>query len=586
MKHYISRKMFLRILRPSLIAAVTLSLSDIADALVIGNNMGRNGLAAVGLITPLYLFLNFAGYAFSTGGCVTHSRFAAEGRDAEALCHFKTLVVMALGEGLLMAAGGNLLMHPLLDLLGADEGGTVLYTLCEQYARPLVTAIPVFLLNYVLYDFVRCDDNAPLASFGFSAGCIIDLGLNIWFVIGLGLGIRGLIIATIIAQAVSVMILSTHLLGSRGILKIRFLIHAKLCPVRTVRRSVRTGLSSSIRFVFQLLFLLLGNRLLLRAGKAGLIDGGLYVAVFDLVMNVSYVLYGVYQAFSDTMQPLASTFSAEHDRDNLRFLIRIAVGTGLAAGTLCAAAAAVLAGQVSGLFGLAEKEALTVSVPAIRLFCLSTPAAGILIIMTGFFQSTGHIRLSGTVTMFRTAVFLLPVTLLAGMFFPERFWWLFVIADGLSMLAMLILSRLPAFRRQSIRVPVYSAAMDNHNHELKRVLDGVAAFCEQTHTPERETVIIRLAVEELCMVTMERAFSGKPDEYIQLTLAREMNGDYTLHIRNSAPFFNPLDLNMAKISREMQDELMDSIGVMMVREKVKSLRFRHYQGFNLMTVVI
>ena len=42
---------------------------------------------------------------------------------------------------------------------------------CEAYARPLVTAAPVFLLNYLLYDFVRCDDDPDLASLGFSLGC-------------------------------------------------------------------------------------------------------------------------------------------------------------------------------------------------------------------------------------------------------------------------------------------------------------------------------------------------------------------------------------------------------------------------------
>ena len=148
------------------------------------------------------------------------------------------------------------------------------------------------------------------------------------------------------------------------------------------------------------------------------------------------------------------------------------------------------------------------------------------------------------------------------------------------------MSRLPVFRKSGTKVPVFSTVMDNDNHELQRVLEETAAFCAQEHASERETMLIRLAVEELCMVTIGKAFSGKPDEYIQLTLAHETNGDYTLYIRNSAPLFNPLDLRMEKLSREKQEELLDSIGVMMVREKVKNLRFRHYQGFNLMTVVI
>ena len=79
-KHYICRKMFLRILWPSLISSVALAIADVADALVIGNRMGESGLAAIGIVTPLYMILNLMGYGFSIGGCVTYSRLAAEGR--------------------------------------------------------------------------------------------------------------------------------------------------------------------------------------------------------------------------------------------------------------------------------------------------------------------------------------------------------------------------------------------------------------------------------------------------------------------------------------------------------------------------
>ena len=133
---------------------------------------------------------------------------------------------------------------------------------------------------------------------------------------------------------------------------------------------------------------------------------------------------------------------------------------------------------------------------------------------------------------------------------------------------------------------VFTATMDNQNHELPKVLDDVVAFCEKQEIPMKQAILIQLAVEELSVVTMDQAFSGKPDEYIQLTLAKEENDDYVLHIRNSAPYFNPLDLRMGKIQRDETEDLMDSVGVMMVRQKVKALHYRNYEGFNMMTVVI
>ena len=43
---------------------------------------------------------------------------------------------------------------------------------------------------------------------------------------------------------------------------------------------------------------------------------------------------------------------------------------------------------------------------------------------------------------------------------------------------------------------------------------------------------------------------------------------------------------MGKIQRDETEDLMDSVGVMMVRQKVKALHYRNYEGFNMMTVVI
>ncbi len=585
-KHYICRKMFLRILWPSLISSVALAIADVADALVIGNRMGESGLAAIGIVTPLYMILNLLGYGFSTGGCVAFSRLAAEGKDEDALSHFKSIGTILVVLGVVLAGAGNLLMRPLLGLLGAKDGSPELYTLCEQYARPLVTAVPVFFLNFLLYDFVRCDNDAPRATLGFSVGCLTDLGLNIWFVLGLGWGVKGSIYATVIAQTVSVIILLTHMINGRGLMTIPRLVKAKLAIGKPVLDSLRIGFSASMQYVFQFLFLLLGNRVLLRAGDLGLIIGDLYVAVFDVVMNISYIFNGIYQAFSDTMQPLASTFAAEHGREDLRYLVRLAMGTALMVGIPAVLIAAIPAGAVSSFFGLGDAESLTVSIPAIRWFLLSTPLGGLLMILTGFFQSCGREKLAGEITLMRKALFLLPITVILGFWLPKDFWWLFVIAEGVTMIVLATAVRGRLLKKQDAKVPVFSATMDNQNHELGRVLEEVVAFCDEQEIPTKQAILIQLAVEELSVVTMEKAFSGKQDEYIQLTLAREENGDHVIHIRNSAPYFNPLDLRMGKIQQEETEDLMDSVGVMMVRQKVKSLHYRNYEGFNMMTVVI
>ena len=582
------RKMFLRILPPSMISSLTLALANTADALVVGNRVGAAGLATIGLTTPVYLIYSLLGSGFASGGGITHARLTAAADRDQALCHCRRLCGLLLGIGAAIAVLGNLFLGALLTGLGAGESAPVLRELCAGYLRPLVTAAPLFFLNFLLYYFVRNDDNPGLASLGFSVGCVLDLALNILFVLVMEKGVRGAIAATIIAQAASVALLSVHLFsGRKGILRLKAVLTAKADGGKTGRlcgTSLKTGFSASVSYLFQFLFLLLGNHLLLAAGAKGSVNGELAVAVFDLVMNCSFLTVSAYQAASEAMQPLAATFSAEHDRQSLRYLLRITLPAGLISGLVLAGAFCLLAGPFSALFGLTGKEAQDMAVPAVRVFLLSTPFAGVLTILISYDQSTDQVKTAALGTLLRNAVFLLPVTLAFGIFLPSGFWWLFPVTEILSLAVLLPVRRFRRKKADSREVPVISRTMTNDNRELSRVVEDVKRFCDENRVPENTSMLLQLAVEELSAVTMTQAFSGRPGEYIRVTLAAEAGPRYVLHIRNSAPYFNPLDMRMEKARMDMTAEVMDSIGVMMVQKKAKSLSYRNYQGYNVMTV--
>ena len=54
-KQYFGRQMFLGMLFPAFVSGLALALSDVADAIVVGARVGELGLAAVGIVTPLYM---------------------------------------------------------------------------------------------------------------------------------------------------------------------------------------------------------------------------------------------------------------------------------------------------------------------------------------------------------------------------------------------------------------------------------------------------------------------------------------------------------------------------------------------------
>ena len=77
---------------------------------------------------------------------------------------------------------------------------------------------------------------------------------------------------------------------------------------------------------------------------------------------------------------------------------------------------------------------------------------------------------------------------------------------------------------------------------------------------------------------------GKSTQVQRLKAALERKGISVLLTRE--PGGTRLAEQIRSLLKDETEDLMDSVGVMMVRQKVKSLHYRNYEGFNMMTVVI
>lgn len=576
-KEFYSRHMLYASLFPSFVSALALALADIADAVVVGTKIGENGLAAIGIVTPVYMIYNILGYGLSVGGVVTHSRLVASGRDGEANRHFQLLLWTSVFCGLAMAALGLAFHRQFLFLLGLGEQDNALLELCEDYYLPLVAAAPLFIANFILYDLVRSDGDPNLASISFSIGCVFDLILNILLVLFLDRGVSGSIAATIIAQAVSLLIALLHFVKKKGILR----LSKPQIGIGECLRDFETGAASSISYLFQFLFLALANNLLMRHG-----GGTLYVAVFDVVMNVSFVAYALFQGTGAAIQPLVSALYEEKDKPALLHTLKSGIRWGMACGAAVTILIGMFAKQVAELFGLHDPMSLATAVPAIQIFCTSVPLAGVMLILIAYYQSVDQEKLSATLTLVRSFFVLLPLTLLLGLMDMEHFWLVFPLTETLSLGMTVLLVKGRGKGRVLVDVPVLSAALDNDNQGLADLLDSAENFCKANGAGAYQASLARMALEELCLVIIDKAFTGDEREYIQVTLIAEKDGRFTLHIRSRAERFNPFDMRMGKIRQGDEEDFLDSVGVMVIKKRAEKFYYRRNSIFNVLTVVI
>ena len=126
-RDYFTGRMFRRQFVPSLISALGLAVGDMADAIVVGQRMGVVGLAAISLTLPVFMVINVIMHGFGLGASIRYSTQLARGEHVEALSGFQGIMLLVPALGVLLALAANLMLTPLLALLGTVPGDGALF---------------------------------------------------------------------------------------------------------------------------------------------------------------------------------------------------------------------------------------------------------------------------------------------------------------------------------------------------------------------------------------------------------------------------------------------------------------------------
>lgn len=185
---------------PLMISGVLQLLFNAADIVVVGRFAGSESLAAVGSTSALVNLIVNMFMGLSVGANVLVAQFygARKARELEETVH--TAMLVAVIGGFILIAIGQLLAPPLLRIMGTPEDVLPLSVL---YIRIFFLGMPVNLVYNFGSAILRAvgDTRRPLY-YLFLAG-VINVVLNLIFVIVFHMGVAGVALATIISQAVS-----------------------------------------------------------------------------------------------------------------------------------------------------------------------------------------------------------------------------------------------------------------------------------------------------------------------------------------------------------------------------------------------
>lgn len=217
-------------------------LFNSVDVAVVGRFASSKALAAVGSNAPVISLLINLFIGISMGANVVISNHLGQ-RDEQSIRHaISTVTLVAAISGLLLMCIGIGVARPILELM--DTPSDVL-DMAVLYLRIYFIGIPFFLIFNFGAAILRSVGDTRRPLYILVVAGIINTVLNLIFVIGLGMSVEGVAIATAVANAISAAWIIQLLRKEPGALQLQFK-HLRIYK-KELKRMLQIGVPAGLQ---------------------------------------------------------------------------------------------------------------------------------------------------------------------------------------------------------------------------------------------------------------------------------------------------------------------------------------------------
>lgn len=202
---------------PVMLSGILQLLFNAADIIVVGRFAGSNAMAAVGSTTSLInLFINlFIG--LSVGTNVVVAQFYGAGKQKEVSQTVHTAILTSMISGGLLILVGVFLSRPMLVLMDSPEN---VLNLSVLYLTIYFAGMPATMVYNFGSAILRAVGDTKRPLYYLVVSGVINVILNLVFVITFDMGVAGVGLATVISESVSAVLILRCLMQYDGMIRL------------------------------------------------------------------------------------------------------------------------------------------------------------------------------------------------------------------------------------------------------------------------------------------------------------------------------------------------------------------------------
>lgn len=429
LRHGEIKKLLFSLAVPTVTSQIVNMLYNLVDRVYIGHmtpveTVGKLALTGVGVCMPVIMVISAFASLLAIGGAPRASIAEGRGDTEESQKIMGGCLTLLMCASLVLTAVLQLYAEPLLLTFGASEN-TIGYALSYMRIYSLGTVFVQLTLGM----------NAYITAQGFTTvsmrtvliGAVLNALLDPLLIFGLGMGVRGAALATIMAQAVSAGWVLRFLTGP----KTKWRLKAKNLRPRAavVLPCLGLGLSPFIMQSTESLIAVCFNSSLLKYG------GDVAVGAMTVLTSIMQFAMMPLQGLTQGAQPIISFNFGARDAGRVREAFRLLLRACLTY-SLTLWALAELFPHVFALIFCNDPELVDYAAWALRIYMGAAGIFGIQIACQQTFVALGNAKTSLFLAVLRKIILLIPLIYILPNFFADKVFAVFLAEPAADFLAV------------------------------------------------------------------------------------------------------------------------------------------------------
>lgn len=401
---------------PSMLGMLINIVYNLADTFFVGQTGDANQVAAVSVTMPLFLLFIACGNLFGVGGCAFVSRSLGEGNRDKVKTISAFCIYSAIALGIVMTVVFLVFKEPILYAVGASDI-TVGYA--SDYLKYVAIGSPFIVTAVMAGNLVRGEGAAKESMFGSVIGQLVNIVLDPIFILnagdnlfgfkmpfGLGQGVAGAAIATVIGNVVTVVYFLIYFLRGKSILSIT---PKRYSAKNGIAKGVITvGMPATINNLLMSFSNILINVFLQAYGDDA-------VAAMGVAMKANMLVTMLQLGLAQGIQPLIGYCYGAGNYKRMKKSMGFSCVCNIILGTVVTIIYFIFTRQVVELF-IDNENVVHYGVLMLRALMASGPVIGCMFVLNFSFQGMGKGVQSMILSLGRQGVIYFPLLIIMNKF--------------------------------------------------------------------------------------------------------------------------------------------------------------------------